>query len=189
MKVSREQFAANRALILEAASRLFRERGFDGVGVDAVMSEAGLTHGAFYSHFKSKDDLITCALEHALAGADLSWRDADDPAVRLAEMYLDDEHCKDVAGGCALAALTGEVHRRDVKTRRTLSESFDERIDQLAATLGGDAQTRRARAIATWAGLVGTLALARAVDDPKRRHEILEAGRAAVSSSRRPRRR
>jgi TetR/AcrR family transcriptional repressor of nem operon len=76
MKVSREQFVANRTRILEAASRLFREKGFDGVGLNAVMQAAGLAQGAFYSHFRSKDELVAHACAHALAQSDESWRTA-----------------------------------------------------------------------------------------------------------------
>ena len=76
MKVSREQAAQNRERIVEAAARLFRERGFEGIGVADLMKEAGLTHGGFYGHFSSKDDLIAEASEHALAESLAVWSEA-----------------------------------------------------------------------------------------------------------------
>src|SRR5882672_8982346 len=98
MKVTRERAAENHRRILEVASRLFRDHGFDGVGVDAIMKQAGLTHGGFYGQFKSKDDLIAQACAHALAGADVSWASAADPAAALAAAYLAPENCADRAG-------------------------------------------------------------------------------------------
>src|SRR5262245_28093262 len=100
MKVSREQVAQNRRRILDAASRLFRERGFDGVGVDTVMKDAGLTHGAFYGHFDSKEELIAHACAHALSETNDRWKDAPDPRRALAEFYLGAQHFDDVGGGC-----------------------------------------------------------------------------------------
>src|ERR1700761_6096264 len=97
MRVSREQFRENREKILESAARLFRERGFDQVGVADVMKAAGLTHGGFYGHFKSKDDLIAQAACRATPGVVESWgRIADEkgPAAMeaLADIYLSEGH-------------------------------------------------------------------------------------------------
>src|SRR5262245_37831732 len=110
MRVSREQAAANRERIVEAAARLFRECGFDGVGVDAIMKEAGLTHGGFYGHFGSKDDLAAEAVARALAqgteklGGDMNL----DAFVRA---YLSERYCADRGDGCALAALGADMAR------------------------------------------------------------------------------
>ena len=117
MKVSREQVAENRTRILDAAGRLFRARGFADVSVAEVMQAAGMTHGGFYNHFKSKDDLIARVLEHVTGqdagpGFDLA---------RYADAYLSPAHCLDRAGGCPIAALgteagapVGRRPRRDV---------------------------------------------------------------------------
>jgi len=182
MKVSRQQFAANRARILEAAARLFREKGIDGVGLDAVMRAAGLTHGAFYSHFGSKDELVAEACTQALAGADASWRTAEAPAAALARAYLTDTHCTNRAEGCAFAALGGDGARQGRAVRAALGRGLEERVAALASALPGPPAAARRRALSTWAGLVGTLVLARAVSDPAFAREILRAGRAAFGA-------
>src|SRR5215211_1568681 len=101
MRVSREQVAENRRKILEAAGRLFRERGFEAVTVAEVMQAAGLTHGGFYRHFKSKDDLIAQTLAHALADDAAGETDL----ARYARDYLSPAHRDNVTGGCPVAGL------------------------------------------------------------------------------------
>lgn len=178
MKVSREQKAENRRKILDAAARLFRECGIDAVGVDAVMSAAGLTHGAFYGHFASKSDLVAQAFDHAMSQADNAWRGAKDPTKMLGELYLATEHCEHPGEGCALATMGPEVSRHGAAIQRALATGLHERVDALAALLEpGSEKERRAEAIATWATLVGAMVLARGVDDPKFRDEILAAGK------------
>jgi TetR/AcrR family transcriptional repressor of nem operon len=185
VKVSREQVAENRRRILTAASKLFREKGFDGVGVDAVMQSAGLTHGAFYGHFQSKEDLVAHACSHALADTDESWRSSSDPLRALAALYLNAEHCKNPGGGCLLAALGPDVARQSGAARRAFADALRIRIDSLAKLhAGSSAVQRREKAIATWAGLVGAMILARAVDDPALADEILKAGVAVFGDKR-----
>jgi TetR/AcrR family transcriptional repressor of nem operon len=177
MKVSREQVAENRRRILAAASKLFRENGFDGVGVDAVMQSAGLTHGAFYGHFESKEDLVAHACAHALADTDESWLSSSHPLPALAALYLADEHCDNPGEGCLLAALGSEVARQGGAARRAFTDALRLRFDALTKVVpGGPPVKRREKAIATWAGLVGALILARAVDDPALADEILKSG-------------
>ena len=104
MKVSREQVLENKRTILEAAGRLFRERGFESVTVADVMKSAGLTHGGFYGYFKSKDDLIAQALAEVLGRAA-----TPPPELAVyAERYLSAAHRSNVAGGCPVAALAGD---------------------------------------------------------------------------------
>ena len=186
MKVSRARKAANRQRILEAAARLFRERGIEGVGLDAVMQAAGLTHGALYSHFADKDDLVAQACAHALQGGDDSWRTAPTPAAALARLYLSEAHCANRGGGCALAALGADAGRLGSPVRGALAAGLEERVARLAASLRGAPRARRRRALAAWSTLVGALVLARAVDDPALSREILAAGRRALRGRRRP---
>lgn len=179
MKVSREQVAENRKRILDAASKLFREKGFDAIGVDAVMKAAGLTHGGFYGHFASKDDLVAQACAHALAHADDSWTAATDPRAALASAYLDADHCANPGDGCALAALGQDIARQRGDARRVFTEALETRVADLASHLSGSRTARRDQSVATWAGLVGAMVLARGVDDPALSEEILKIGRSA----------
>src|SRR5687768_13299497 len=117
MKVSRQQVAEHRQKILDAASRLFRERGFNDVSVAEVMEAAGLTHGGFYGHFKSKDDLIAQALAHALE--QITPDDPDLPG--FVANYLSSQHCADVAAGCPVAALGVETARQGPAARAAMT--------------------------------------------------------------------
>jgi TetR/AcrR family transcriptional repressor of nem operon len=176
MRVSRGQAAENRERIVDVASRLFREHGFDGVGVDAIMKEAGLTHGGFYKQFRSKDDLAAEALTKALTrGTEKLSRFTDLPSYVSA--YLSDRHCADRGDGCGLAALGSDVAREGKGVRRALTEYVATRLDWIAGLFKGTAAARRRRSIATLSGLVGALTLARAVDDPALAKEILAAAR------------
>jgi len=183
MRVSREKAAENRERIVETASRMFRERGFEGVGVDAIMKRAGLTHGGFYGHFRSKDDLaaeaVTCALERGVENQGC-YRNLRD----LVAGYLSERHCADRANGCAIAALGGDIVRQRDGVRRRLTAGVRVQLDRFTRLLKeGTAARRRKRAIATLAGMVGALTLARAVDDPALSKEILAAARDAFDAA------
>jgi TetR/AcrR family transcriptional repressor of nem operon len=181
MRVSREKAAENRGRIVEAAARLFREHGFDGVGVDAIMREAGLTHGGFYGHFGSKDQLAAEALESALAqGADNLSRYTDLDG--FVNGYLSDRHWADRGQGCGIAALGADMAREGKGVRRALTEHVSARLKWIAGLLKGTQASRRKRSIATLSGLVGALTLARAVDDPALAKEILAAARSAFGT-------
>jgi TetR/AcrR family transcriptional regulator, transcriptional repressor for nem operon len=182
MRVSREQATENRQKIVEVASRLFREHGFDGIGVDAIMKEAGLTHGGFYGHFGSKDDLAAEAVTAALArGNERMSRFTDLPSYVAA--YLSERHYADRAEGCGLAALGADFPREGKGVRRAITSYVAARLDGLAALFKGTAAARRKRAIATLSGLVGALTLARAVDDAALSREILAAAREAFAQA------
>ena len=177
MRVSRQQAAENRQRIVDAASRLFREHGFDGVGIDAVMKEAGLTHGGFYGHFASKDALIVEAVVQAM-DASLSWQEGVTEPEALVAAYLSSRHCTERAGGCAIAALGADYARQSRRLRRAVADGVRRQVDRIAGLFHrGTAATRRRHAIATYAGLVGALTLARAVDDPALAEEILAVAR------------
>jgi TetR/AcrR family transcriptional regulator, transcriptional repressor for nem operon len=178
MRVTRAKAAENREKVVATAARLFREKGFDGVGLDAIMAEAGLTHGGFYRQFGSKEGLAAEALGRAFAGS-AAWQ-AGQPGLRaVVDGYLSARHRDAVGTGCALAALAPEVARQGEGARHALAVHVREQIGRIAAWLTGqDEAARRRRAIATLAGLVGALALARAVDDKDLSDEILAAGRA-----------
>jgi TetR/AcrR family transcriptional regulator, transcriptional repressor for nem operon len=177
MRVTREQAAENRERIVNAAARLFREKGFDGIGVDAIMDEAGLTHGGFYRHFQSKDALAAEAVARGLAVS--ARKQAALASIEdVVSAYLSPRHRDDAGGGCMIAAIGCDIARQGKGVRRGLTAYVRDQIEQLARRIGGRGGTvRRQQAIATLAGLVGALVLARAVDDPALSDEILAATR------------
>lgn len=170
MKVTREQVAENRRKILEAASRLFRARGYEAVTVAQIMEAAGLTHGGFYGHFKSKDDLIARTLAHVL-GAGPS---AEDGLADYATAYLSRTHCEDLAGGCPVAALGSETVRQGSEARAAMTAGLRRQIARLSQGASGrDAAEKRQAAIGSWAAMVGAVILARLSDDPALADEVL----------------
>jgi TetR/AcrR family transcriptional regulator, transcriptional repressor for nem operon len=184
MRVSREKAAENRERIVEAASRLFREKGFDGAGVDAIMHAAGLTHGGFYGHFGSKDDLAAEAVTRAF-GRSAEKQSRYATLSDLVSGYLSERHCADRANGCAIAALGADMARQSEGVRRGLTAYVRAQLDHFTRLLrNGTRASRRRRAIATLAGMVGALTLARAVDDPALSKEILDAARDAFGEER-----
>lgn len=177
MRVSREKAAENRQRIVEAAGRLFRDKGFDGVGVDAIMKSAGLTHGGFYGHFVSKEALAEEASTAALR-SNADHQAATTSLSNLVDEYLSERHRADRANGCTVAALAGEVSRQPPALRRTFTASVRAQVGRITSFLKrGSPAARRRRALATYAGMVGALTLARAVDDPAFAEEILAAAR------------
>jgi TetR/AcrR family transcriptional repressor of nem operon len=179
MKVTREQAAANRDKIVDVASTLFRKHGFDGIGVADIMKGAGLTHGGFYGHFDSKDDLAAEACTRALSrewlksAAESSEAGGLEAIVRA---YLSPRHRSDRARGCLFAAVGSDIVRQPRAVRRAVTNGFQSLIDSLRSYMPGRSPAaRRKQALATMAGLIGALILSRAVDDPTLSDEILEA--------------
>ena len=181
MKVSKEQMAENRARILDAAAALFRERGFAGIGVADLMKAAGLTHGGFYGHFASKEDLMARASERALAGSLGGWRrlveQAPDEALgRIVRSYLSEAHRDHPEQGCAVAALGGDVARQGPEVRASVTQGVGAHAALLAGLMPGDtAQERERQAWFTYAALVGAVVLARALKDEDASRAVLDA--------------
>lgn len=174
MKISREQVAENRKAILEAGARLFRERGFDGVTVAEVMQAAGLTHGAFYGYFTSKDDLVVQAFGHVL-GTQASDGSTPEKLTEVAARYLHPAHRDDPGHGCLLAALGSESSRASADVRHTLTGNVRERIALFSKDAPGKtAEEKRRAAIGSWSAMVGAVTLARLVDDAELSDAILE---------------
>ena len=186
MRVSKAQAQANREHIVETASELFRERGFDGVGVSDLMAAAGFTHGGFYKHFGSKADLMAeasaCSLAKSLAGLQA----LDVPG--FIDVYVTREHRDERGGGCTMAALGGDAARQsdDVKT------TFAEGIERTLQTLGDKYPTGpdavagegRKKMIDLLSRAVGAIVLSRACpDDSALADEILEVCRAQMLAS------
>jgi TetR/AcrR family transcriptional regulator, transcriptional repressor for nem operon len=178
MRVSREQVAINRQQILEAASRLFRERGYDAVTVADVMSAAGLTHGGFYGYFKSKDELIAQTLAHVFE----QGKTGESDLTRYAARYLSPEHRDNVADGCPMAALAAETVRQTPEARAAMAAGVERQIERFSTGMKAkDAAAARQAAIGGWAAMVGAVVLARLCDEPALSDEILEATRAWIS--------
>ncbi len=181
MRVSREQFRENREKILQAAARLFRERGFDEVGVADVMKEAGLTHGGFYGHFKSKDDLIAQATGEAARPFAEEWErivEAEGPGAlkTIAKRYLGEAHLKGPGSGCQIAALGPEIARRAPQDRAAVTEGVKSLVEVLQkAAPGVTEEERRKQALRAYASWVGAVVLARISDDEGFSREVREA--------------
>src|SRR5205814_1069742 len=181
MKVSREQAAQNRDRIVEAAARLFRERGFEGIGIADLMKEAGLTHGGFYGHFSSKEHLIAeasaQALTHSLTlWSELAERTSGDPLSAIAGAYLTSTHRDNPGAGCLLAALGPDVARQGTAVRRAVTEHVRSAVELLTKLVPGNSKAaRKQKAITTYATLVGAMVMARAIGDRALSQEILDA--------------
>jgi TetR/AcrR family transcriptional repressor of nem operon len=162
MRISKEQAAENRERVVEAASELFRQRGFDGVAVADLMRAAGFTHGGFYNHFPTKEALSAEALTRAFDEmAAVRGKNAD-----LAEMlsgYLSKAARRAPGKTCPAAALAGDVARQPAPVRVAFADGVDAMIESFAAQIGGP--DARDRATALLAKMVGGLMLARGVPD------------------------
>ncbi|MFC7380513.1 TetR/AcrR family transcriptional regulator [Brevundimonas sp. GCM10030266] len=174
MRVTREQMQANRIRILDAAGRLFREKGFEAVSVAEVMKAAGLTHGGFYGHFESKDDLIAQAIAHIFSGDPQGPEDL----AGMLDAYLAPQHRDRVAQGCPTAALVADVRRQKPAARLAMTAGFKAQVDRIALAMAKTepVQARRA-AIGAWTSMVGALVLARTIDDAALSDEILRETR------------
>lgn len=176
MKVSREQMAENRSRILTEAARLFREKGFDAVSVAEVMKAAGLTHGGFYGHFRSKDDLIAHAIAHAEGS-----QSATDSIGAWIDSYLSTPHRDHPELGCPTAALAGLMRNQAPEARAAMARKIATQIDSLAAALpGADSAERRQAAVGSLSALVGALILARSIDDSALSEALLAETRAWI---------
>jgi TetR/AcrR family transcriptional repressor of nem operon len=178
MRVSKEQAAENRERILKAASRLMRERGISGVGVDALTEAAGMTHGSLYSQFGSKERLVEEAVAHAIAAKAQEVPEVFALSDYVAE-YLSEAHRDMPGSGCPFAALCCEMPRQSRGVRERFTAGVRGMIGLLSGRMGSGLKQRPRdeEALATVASLVGALVLARAVSDPKLSDDILRSTR------------
>jgi TetR/AcrR family transcriptional regulator, transcriptional repressor for nem operon len=166
--------------ILEVAARRFRKDGIAASGLARIMSEAGLTNGAFYAHFSSKSEMVEKCIEQA---TDEQWQQFEKEITsgRLLDLiraYLSEEHRDHPDSGCPSAALLPEISRQEPATRHVYTESVKRLLDAVEKQLPDMPKGPKAReiAIGTMGLLIGTLQLARAVDDSSLSEEILAAG-------------
>ncbi|WP_079417900.1 TetR/AcrR family transcriptional regulator [Thiomonas intermedia] len=190
MKVSREQAERNRCAVVASAARLFRERGFDGVGLGEVMRAAGLTHGGFYKQFGSKEDLVRESMASALARGQSKWRERvtatdADPLATFVNGYLAPDHRDHPADGCAFVAVGAEAARRDDPDLRRIFETEARGYLELIEGMLSDAPGRAGRdqALATLSTLVGALLMSRVVRDPELSADFLRAAGESVRRS------
>jgi TetR/AcrR family transcriptional repressor of nem operon len=190
MKVTKAQAQANRARVVETASTLFRERGYDGVGVADLMAAAGFTHGGFYKHFRSKADLMAesaaCGMAQAAAlsaGADMS---------HFVRLYVSRKHRDSRATGCTMAALGADAARQPEEVRATFAAGIESMLAALSnegtPLDSADAGLARAKSLDILAHAVGAIVLSRACpDDSPLADEILAVCRDEILASlRRP---
>lgn len=169
--------------IVATAAARFREVGVDGVGVADLMKDAGLTHGGFYRHFGSRDELVAEAVERALAGgrqAVETLQNMQRPAAAvlavLVDGYLSTAHRDQLATSCAVTTLAGDVARSNERTRTAYTQQVERYLELLAQLIAADKQpARKARAMAALSTLVGAVSIARAVNDEKLSAEILKS--------------
>jgi TetR/AcrR family transcriptional regulator, transcriptional repressor for nem operon len=180
MRYDKNHKQATRQRILEAAGRRFKEDGIDGTGVAAVMSDAGLTNGAFYAHFASKEDLVANVLADQLRtqrqsfGAQPSDRAGLEAIIRA---YLSPQHRDHCADGCASAALLDEIARRPAATKQVFADELLDTADDIAARLDPiDPGAARTDALALFGLMIGTLQLARALTDRDQSDQLLAQG-------------
>jgi len=188
LKVTKEKVAENRAALVQTAARLFRERGIDGVGVAEISKQAGLTHGALYAQFPSKEAL---AAEAFAAANEEGWeqikadRDGRPPSLtNFLDHYLSFEHRDNLATSCPMSASASEIGRQDKVVGERFTEGFEQTVALMERRLGDSpAKTvNRQSALAMMAAMIGGVAAARAVAkaDPKLSSEILRAVRRVV---------
>ena len=183
MRVSKEQAAENRERILTAASRLMRERGISGVGVDALTEAAGMTHGSLYSQFGSKERLVEEAVVHAITTKGQEVPEGFALSDYVSE-YLSPAHRDTPGSGCPFAALGCEMPRQSSGVRGRFTAGVRGMIGLLSGRMGSGLKQRQRddKALATVASLVGALVLARAVNDPKLSDDILRATRKTLEA-------
>ena len=180
MRYGKDHKQATRQRILEAAGRRFKQDGIDGAGVATLMSDAGLTNGAFYAHFASKEDLVANVLADQLRAQRQSF-DALPPdrggLEAFIRSYLSSQHRDEYADGCPSAALLDEITRRPAATKQIYTDELMGVIDDIALRLDPtDPEAAQTHALSLFGLMLGTLQLARALTDRDRSDQLLARG-------------
>lgn len=185
MRYSKEHKTYTRTRIIEAAGRTFRNQGYIGAGIDGIMQAAGLSHGGFYAHFRSKDELLAETIRVSLERLRQRWFGGIDELSGLAwlqvvvDRYLSQQHRDEPALGCMMPPLVSELARAGELPRASFEAALSELVDEIAAKLPDDGVlSARERALASMALNVGAMSLARAVNDNELSSEILAASKA-----------
>ncbi len=187
MRVSRAQAAENRQNVVDVASRLFREHGFDGIGLKDLMEAAGLTQGAFYKQFASKEDLVAEASARAVEHAATRWTQAaaanpQDPLGAILDFYLSKGHRKEKMEGCPLVALGADAARQSAEVKTGFETGIREHLDMLSRIMSknGRGKNHEKKVMSILSTMVGAVTLARVVNDPRLAQSILDAAAESV---------
>lgn len=184
MRYSTSHKDQTRRRIIDVASRLFKERGFEATGVSLVMKEANLTNGAFYAHFPSKEALIEAMIADQIQQQIENLRETPKNAAgmrAIISLYLTTEHRDNCGAGCPSAALLDEIGRRPESTKDRYSDNLLQLVDALQGYLFHlDKDQARSLVFAIVSLLIGTLQLARSMTNRKTSEQILESGRVAA---------
>ncbi|MBQ4769275.1 TetR family transcriptional regulator [Pectobacterium versatile] len=187
-RVSKQQMERNREEIIQVSSQLFRERGLNGVSVNDLMAAAGLTHGGFYGHFASKDELAAIASRKAFEDSGVRWQEisqrSDQHDLRtIVELYLSPAHRDGVKDGCAITALASDIAREseDKPVREVYLSGVRAMLDRLESlSTIEDKEQRRLHTLAQFALLSGALTLARATAGDPLSDDFLIAAKKAL---------
>ena len=184
MRVSRAKSVENRELVLDTAAKLFKENGFDGIGVADLMKNAGLTVGGFYKSFESKEDLVAQACQRACDKSLKRWEEhianpeIVDPLSRIATSYLSTNNRDQLATTCIFSTLATEVPLHNDAVKQVFADSIESTIGLLSKIVSGETdEEKRINSIATFSQWVGALILARAAGTGELSEEILEASK------------
>ncbi|OWW00088.1 TetR family transcriptional regulator [Rhizobium sp. R72] len=185
MRVSRAQAEANREAVINAASRLFREHGFDGIGLKELMKGAGLTQGGFYKQFQSKDDLAALASRRAMESATRRWSTVAakgrDPFQAVVDLYLSTGHRGETGDGCPLAALGSDAARQSEEVRTPFQDGIEAHLQILDELIpASEASKPYDKAMAVLSLMVGAVTISRIMTDEGMSQRILEAAADAV---------
>jgi TetR/AcrR family transcriptional repressor of nem operon len=189
MRVSRIQAEKNRQTVIDAASRLFREHGFDGIGLKDLMKGAGLTQGAFYKQFTSEDDLAAQASKRALESVFSRWATAaaanpTDPHGAAIAFYLSMEHREEKMDGCPVVALGSDAARQGVDVKASFEAGIRKYLELLGSWVGdAEGEEPSGQAMAILSTMVGAVLLSRAVNDERLSKQFLQAAAESVMGS------
>ncbi len=179
MRVSRKQAAENRETVISVASRLFREHGFDGIGLKDLMKGAGLTQGAFYKQFASKEDLVAQASRRAMESATHRWADAteanpENPLGAVLAFYLSMDHRQERMDGCPIVALGSDAARQSADVKASFEAGIRDYLENLGHLIG-EGEEPSGKAMAILSTMVGAVVLSRVVNDPDLAQAFLDA--------------
>lgn len=185
MRVTRAQAEANREAVINVASRLFREHGFDGIGLKDLMKGAGLTQGGFYKQFESKDDLAALASRRAMESATRRWSSvaasSSNPLQAVVDLYLSAGHRGETGDGCPLVALGSDAARQSPEVRTPFQDGIKAHIQVLEELMPNEGEPNAAeKAMVVLSLMVGAVTLSRIVTDEAMSDRLLEAASSEV---------